>query len=230
MSYLSKISTSRIFNDAVNSNIIADGSIVDADISATAAIALSKLATNPLARANHTGTQLRSTISDFAHQATHIRGAGDEIDGDKLDVDFVPSFYTRTVTGPFSTNAEELASHLKGIDNALGTGGTFVYTVTTEKQVAYQILATDKLVRVATDAVGAGFTVTLPDASLLLKGHWVTIKDIGGACFAKPVTIQTFGAQGQIDKQATHVIDTNFGSVTLVVVDNVNPVYNWSLV
>lgn len=42
------------------------GVIVDADISASAAIANSKLATDPLARANHTGTQTASTISDFA--------------------------------------------------------------------------------------------------------------------------------------------------------------------
>jgi len=41
--------------------------IVNADICSTANIALSKLATDPLARANHTGTQLKSTISDFAH-------------------------------------------------------------------------------------------------------------------------------------------------------------------
>jgi hypothetical protein len=40
------------------------GAIVNADINAAAAIALSKLATDPLARANHTGTQLLSTISD----------------------------------------------------------------------------------------------------------------------------------------------------------------------
>lgn len=45
---------------------IADGSITDAKIAANAAIALSKLATNPLARANHTGTQAASTISDLA--------------------------------------------------------------------------------------------------------------------------------------------------------------------
>ena len=45
--------------------MIADGTIVNADINASAAIALSKLATDPLARANHTGTQLASTISDF---------------------------------------------------------------------------------------------------------------------------------------------------------------------
>ena len=43
---------------------IASGVIVNADINASAAIALSKLATDPLARANHTGTQAVSTISD----------------------------------------------------------------------------------------------------------------------------------------------------------------------
>lgn len=37
----------------------------NADIATNAAIALSKLATDPLARANHTGTQTASTISDF---------------------------------------------------------------------------------------------------------------------------------------------------------------------
>ena len=42
----------------------ASGLFTDADISTTAAIALSKLATDPLARANHTGTQTASTISD----------------------------------------------------------------------------------------------------------------------------------------------------------------------
>ena len=42
------------------------GSIVNSDIAANAAIALSKLATDPLARANHTGTQPSSTISDLA--------------------------------------------------------------------------------------------------------------------------------------------------------------------
>ena len=41
------------------------GSIVNADIASNAAIALSKLATDPLARANHTGTQPVSTLSDL---------------------------------------------------------------------------------------------------------------------------------------------------------------------
>jgi hypothetical protein len=52
-------------HDNITSAEIADGTIKDVDISATAAIALSKLAVDPLARANHTGTQLAATISDF---------------------------------------------------------------------------------------------------------------------------------------------------------------------
>jgi hypothetical protein len=52
---------------------IAAGVIVDADINAAAGIQLSKLAVNPLARANHTGTQLAATISDFDTQVRTSR-------------------------------------------------------------------------------------------------------------------------------------------------------------
>jgi hypothetical protein len=52
---------------------IAAGVITDAKISASAAIQLSKLAVNPLARANHTGTQLAATISDFDAQVRTTR-------------------------------------------------------------------------------------------------------------------------------------------------------------
>jgi len=45
---------------------VPDGSIRDMAIAADAAIQLGKLAVDPLARANHTGTQPSSTISDFA--------------------------------------------------------------------------------------------------------------------------------------------------------------------
>lgn len=57
----------------VTSAKIANGTIVNEDISASAAIALSKLATDPLARANHTGTQTASTISDFDTQVRTSR-------------------------------------------------------------------------------------------------------------------------------------------------------------
>lgn len=48
--------------------LIAPGAITDAKIAANAAIQLSKLAVDPLNRANHTGTQLAATISNFDTQ------------------------------------------------------------------------------------------------------------------------------------------------------------------
>ncbi|MET7335981.1 hypothetical protein [Nonomuraea sp. NPDC005650] len=47
---------------------VADGAVTDTKVAAGAGISLSKLATNPLDRAQHTGTQLAATISDFATQ------------------------------------------------------------------------------------------------------------------------------------------------------------------
>jgi hypothetical protein len=57
-----------------------------------------------------------------AHATTHVRSGTDAIDGDLLDVDYVPANYTRTLTPP-TTSLEELTSHLRGIDLALGAAG-----------------------------------------------------------------------------------------------------------
>jgi len=68
--------TSGSFDGTANASItaaIAANSIVNDDINASAAIALSKLAVDPLARANHTGTQAASTISDFDTQVRTSR-------------------------------------------------------------------------------------------------------------------------------------------------------------
>ena len=62
------VTEAKIADGAVTSIKIANETIVNGDISTSAAISLSKLATDPLARANHTGTQTASTISDFDTQ------------------------------------------------------------------------------------------------------------------------------------------------------------------
>ena len=67
------VTTGKIADSAITSAKIADATIVNADISTTAAIALSKLATDPLARANHTGTQTAATISNFDTQVQTSR-------------------------------------------------------------------------------------------------------------------------------------------------------------
>jgi hypothetical protein len=70
VAYGTSSTTAAVGNDArlSDTRTPTDGSVTDAKVSASAAIALSKLATNPLARANHTGTQAASTISDFDAQ------------------------------------------------------------------------------------------------------------------------------------------------------------------
>ena len=59
--------TNKTFDANGTGNAISN--IENADIAAGAAIALSKLASDPVARANNTGTQLAATVSDFATAA-----------------------------------------------------------------------------------------------------------------------------------------------------------------
>lgn len=75
------VDTDALQNDSVTSPKIKDLEIVNADISLTAAISLSKLAIDPLARANHTGTQLAATISDFT-SAVETAATGAIVGGD----------------------------------------------------------------------------------------------------------------------------------------------------
>jgi len=66
--------------------------------------------------------QLSGTLDgvDIAdHAARHESGGDDEIDGDQLDVDFVPSNYVRTTDG-YAASTEMLTAHLKGIDAKVG--------------------------------------------------------------------------------------------------------------
>jgi hypothetical protein len=77
---VTSIATGSIVNADVNASagitygkLALTGGVVNTDISNTAAISLGKLATDPLARANHTGTQTASTISDFDTQVRTSR-------------------------------------------------------------------------------------------------------------------------------------------------------------
>jgi hypothetical protein len=59
-------------NSSITSADIVDGTIVDGDI-ANGTISAAKLVADPYARANHTGTQLASTVSDFDTQVRTSR-------------------------------------------------------------------------------------------------------------------------------------------------------------
>jgi len=63
-------------------------------------------------------------VSD--HSARHESGGSDEVDGDILDIDFVPANYART-TAPTEVSAlVHLTAHLAGIDTAIGDLGSEV--------------------------------------------------------------------------------------------------------
>lgn len=58
-----------------------------------------------------------------SHADTHLYGGGDEIDGDKLDIDFTPENYIPNTTPSEVDYDDELTSHLAGIDAYLGDLG-----------------------------------------------------------------------------------------------------------
>lgn len=60
-----------------------------------------------------------------SHASGHITGAGDEIDGDKLNIDFTPSNYTPTTAPAEATDLDDLTAHLAGLDNSLSSSAVF---------------------------------------------------------------------------------------------------------
>lgn len=57
------------------------------------------------------------------HAPSHESGAADTLNGDHLDIGFVPTSYTRDDSIPEANTVRDLAAHLKGIDDALSGGG-----------------------------------------------------------------------------------------------------------
>lgn len=57
------------------------------------------------------------------HGYTHISGASDEIDGDLIDISYIPENYTPDTTPEEVDYSDELTSHLAGIDGYLGDLG-----------------------------------------------------------------------------------------------------------
>ena len=95
------------------------------------------------------------------HAITHIHLGTDEIDGDRLDIDFVPTNYVRTITGPFTTSVEELTSHLAGIDAVLASTGFKTFTageaLTTGDLVALN--TSGEVIRADSSIAGANWEV-----------------------------------------------------------------------
>lgn len=86
-----------------------------------------------------------------AHASSHIRTGTDIIDGDRLQVDFVPSFYTRNSSQAEAGASTDLTAHLKGIDTKVSShvictsstrpgspyDGQIIYETDTKRELIY---------------------------------------------------------------------------------------------
>lgn len=66
-----------------------------------------------------------SDYADINHDASHITSGADEIDGDKLDIDWNPTNYTPATVENYADSVDNLTAHLKGVDTKFGNIGIF---------------------------------------------------------------------------------------------------------
>jgi microcystin-dependent protein len=57
--------------------------------------------------------------STVAHGSSHVRGGSDVVDGDRVQVDFTPAYYTRDSSPTEAGANTDLTAHLKGLDNRI---------------------------------------------------------------------------------------------------------------
>lgn len=158
----SPVSGQIYFNTGVGRLKVYDGAawrfasalFTDADISPTAAIANTKLATNPLDRGNHINTQLASTISDFDTQVRTSR----------LDQMSAP-------TGPVSFNNQKITSLADPVDPQDATNKRYVDS-------AVQGIDWKPSVRAASTAnISALFGLMTVDGVPLADGNRILVKN-----------------------------------------------------
>jgi len=129
---------------------IGSGVIVDADINASAAIALSKLVTDPLARGNHTGTQVASTISDF-NEAVDDRVNDLIIDGTNITTVYDDGAHTLTINasggGVSDGDKGDIVVSGSGTDWQIDAGVIVNADINASANIALSKLATDPLAR-----------------------------------------------------------------------------------
>ena len=73
------------------------------------------------------------------HASLHITGGADEVDGDKIDVDWNPSNSTPTTVTNFSTSVDNLTSHLKGVDLAFVGKADTIHTHSYQPVLSVQL-------------------------------------------------------------------------------------------
>jgi len=211
---------------------IAADAIVDADINSAAAISLSKLATDPLARANHTGTQ--DIVSTTSGTLTETRGGTNQTTYATGDVLYANATNTLTKL-PIGANGEVLkvnagvptwqaegggtnhdflsATHTDVVATAPVRGGIVRANATPAWEqltlgAANQILQSD-----GTDVgyVAVGGDATLAAGTLTVANDAISnakLANVATATFKGRVTAATGDPEDLTGTQATTLLDT----------------------
>lgn len=168
---------------------------------------------------------LGGELDPVDHASDHITGGGDEIDGDKLDIDWDPSNYTPDTTPTEADSVDNLTAHLYGIDQALATAGsndnsrnvTSVSTGTTATIAPTFNSDNDVEVAVFRITSATDGDVDLPAIAAADIGSKVEVKLVGAAGGNK-VTATPEGADTIDDASgAVDLITNSNGSVQLIV-------------
>lgn len=202
---------------AIAKSKLAALNIADADIAAGAAISLAKLAVDPLARANHTGTQLSGTISDF-HTAVRTN---------RLDQMAAPTAAV-SLSGQKLTNLADPTVNQDGatkiyVDNAVAAAraGLSIKDPVRVASTANVNIATGGLLTIDGVTVVAGDRVLLKDQTtasengiyVAAAGAWTRATDADTSAEVPPGT-SVWVNEGTANGDSRWTLQTN-GPITL---------------
>ncbi len=154
------------------------------------------------------------------HPAVHVNTGTNQIDGDKLDIDFTPLVYVPDSSPPEATDTDDLTAHLKGIDNALGVRGVKREAITSTGTFTKH--ANALLVKVILIGAGGGGRATANGGNTGGPGggggeyveKWFNPNDLVAV---EDVIIGSGGAGGtNPDDDGDNGGDTTFGDVTML--------------
>jgi hypothetical protein len=218
-------------DNAINDYLVASP-LTNTSISATADIDLSKLATNPLARANHTGSQLANTISNFGPSVAaaittgngisintsgllNLAGATDRISIGSTGIDIASNYVGQssiTTLGTISSGTWNgtIIPITYGGTGASSAGAASHRLNTLSVVTAASTTLNNSSSTVLADATAGAQTIILPLASTLYK---YTIKKIDSS--ANNVVI-TPAAGNTIEGAPTFSLTAQYQKTTLI--------------
>ena len=165
-----------------------------------------------------------SSFAGAIHASGHTTGQSDEIDGDKVDIDWNPSNYTPTTSPAEADSADNLTAHLAGIDAFLGTVGSGTGDVVgpssaTDSNFASFDTTTGKLIKdsgyAPSSFEAADPDITKADAAETITEQWEFSAGIATGRTAEPTLVfKDLNCTDEDDNAKVYANATDTGSGT----------------